>query len=45
MQTLVGSGKTVKKLLLPPSLYIALITIARMDLSAPGAILLGWNVY
>ena len=32
MQTLVGSGKTVKKLLLPPSLYIALITIARMDL-------------
>ena len=32
MQTLVGSSKTVKKLLLPPSLYIALITIARMDL-------------
>ena len=32
MQTLVGSGKTVKKLLLPPSLYIALITIARIDL-------------
>ena len=32
MQTLVGSGKTIKKLLLPSSLYIALITIGRMDL-------------